>query len=109
MSWWSMRAVYAHGRENGMHLYEERILLFRAEAVDVAFVLAEAESKRYLQLNPTFQRIGDWIAFEVHEAVDLNGTEVWSELSSSDLEPTNYYGVRYSRFELEPDTDDTVR
>jgi len=39
----------------------------------------------------------------------LNGTEVWSELSSSDLEPTNYYGVRYSRFELEPDTDDTVR
>jgi len=92
-----------------MHLYEERILLFSAEAVDAAFVLAEAESKRYLQLNPTFQRIGDWIAFEVHEAVDLNGTEVWSELSSSDLEPTNYYGVRYSRFELEPDTDDTVR
>lgn len=47
MSWWTMRAVYAHGRENGMHFYEERILLFRAEEVDAALALAEAESKRY--------------------------------------------------------------
>jgi len=104
MSWWSMRAVYAHGRENSMHFYEERILLFHAEDVHAAFALAEAESKRYLQLNPTFQRVGDWIAFAVHDAVDLNGTEVWSGLCRSDLEPADYYAVRYSRFELEPDT-----
>jgi hypothetical protein len=103
-----MRAVYLHGHEDGERFYEERIVLFRADTVESAFELAERDSKRYLQLNPQFQRVGEWIAFGVHAAADLSGVEIWSGLSHSDLAPTDYYEARYGRFELQPDAEDAT-
>ena len=106
MSWWSIRAVYLHGHEDSQRLYEERIILFQADTVESAFELAERDSKQYLQLNPQFQRVGEWIAFAVQGAEDLSGVEIWSGLSRSDRVPTDYYEARYSRFELSPDAED---
>jgi hypothetical protein len=108
MTWYSIRAVYAHGSDSdGSVIFEERIVLFRADDVERAFALAETESGQYLQLNPTFQRIGEWVAFEIAGGLsDLNKAEIWSGLSRSELSPERFYEQRYTAGELQPDEDD---
>lgn len=108
MPWFSIRAVYMHERRSdGTGMFEERMLLFRASDAKHACALAENESRHYLQLNPTFQRVGEWIAFAVRlDGEELNGSEIWSGLSSSDMAPEEYYKRRYTDFELEPNVDD---
>jgi hypothetical protein len=107
MKWYSIRAVYSHGNSDGPPIFEERIVLFRAEDVERAFTLAETESGQYLQVNPTYQRIGEWVAFEVAGGLsDLNKSEIWSGLSRSELSPERFYEQRYTAVELQPDEDD---
>jgi hypothetical protein len=108
MPWFSVRAVYMHERQrDGAGIFEERILLFRASDAEQACALAENESQRYLRLNPTFQRVGEWIAFAIHlDGEELNGSEIWSGLSSSGMAPEEYYKRRYTEFEFQPDGDD---
>ena len=108
MPWFSIRAVYMHERDrDGTGIFEERLLLFRAPDDKRAFELAENESKHYLALNPTFQRVGEWIAFAIREGTEeLDGSEIWSGLSRSDMAPDEYYHRRYAEFELQPDEDD---
>ena len=108
MPWFSIRAVYMHERQSdGTGIFEERILLFRASDAERACALAENESRRYLQLNRTFQRVGEWIAFAIRpDGEELNGSEIWSGLSSSDMTPEEYYKRRYIDFEFQPDGDE---
>jgi hypothetical protein len=110
MPWFSIRAVYIHGRDSdGSGIFAERILLFCAPDVERAFELAESESRIYLQFNPAFQRVGEWIAFSIRaDGEQLNGAEIWSALSSSDMEPDQYYERRYTQFELQPEEDDST-
>ena len=105
MAWWSIRSVYLHGQEDGEQLYYERVMLFRADTDEAAFELAQKDSNRYLELNPGFRRIGEWIVFTVSGSDDLRGAEIWGEMSRSDLAPTDYYEARYGRFELPTDEE----
>jgi len=108
MAWYSIRAIYEHGPESDdLRLYEERTLLFRAHDIDAAFALAESESRQYLKLNPTFERVGEWVAFAVAANDEgLDGMEVWSGLSRSSLTGRQYYEHRYTAYELQPSEDD---
>jgi hypothetical protein len=55
-----MRSVDEHGRsEDGLSVFAEWALLFRAGWFDDACALAEREAALDLELNPEFQRIGD--------------------------------------------------
>jgi hypothetical protein len=105
MESYSIRAVYSHGNDSdGLGVFEERIVLFGAEQ---AFALAETESHQYLRLNPTFHRIGEWVAFEIAgHFSELNGAEIWSELSRSELSPERFYEQRYTAFESQPEQAD---
>jgi hypothetical protein len=67
------------------------IVLFSTESVHNAFALAKQESEHYLRLNPAFQRVGEWTAFEIHGDTDLSGAEMWSAMSRSEVGPTDYY------------------
>lgn len=110
MAWYSIRAIYEHAPESdGMRLYEERMLLFRAQDIETAFALAENESRQYLTLNPTFERVGEWVAFAVAASENgLEGTEIWSGLSRSSLTGHQYYERRYTAYELQPSEGDEV-
>ena len=111
MRWYSIRAVYSHGSDSdGLGVFEERIMLYRTEDIERAFALAQTESEQYLQLNPTFQRVGHWAAFAIGSREgDLNEAEIWSELLKSELSPEQFYEQRYTAVELEPDGDDETR
>jgi hypothetical protein len=107
MAGYSIRAIYSHGPErDGVRYYEERTLLFDAADIQVAFALAEEESRRYLEMNPGFQRVGEWVAFAVAtNDTSLSGLEIWSSVCRSELAPGDYYEHRYAAFER-PDDDD---
>jgi len=97
MSWFALRAVYLHGTEPGAFVYEERIVLYEAASAEAAFDQAEADSSRYLSLNPRFRRIGEWVCFDVHLTNGgFQGTEVWSGLLQSPLEPSEFNSKRYT-------------
>ena len=82
MPWFSIRAVYMHERQSdGPGICEQRIVLFRASDAEHACALAENESRDYLQLNPTFQRVGEWIEF----AIGLDGEELMDQRPGADF------------------------
>jgi hypothetical protein len=98
VSWFAVRTIYLHGRDpDGRAVYEERTILFRADTPEEAFDLAEAESRRYLEFNPTFEKVAQPSAFLLGEkGNDLHGAEVWSVLSSSELGPDEFVQRHYT-------------
>ena len=95
MSWFAVRGIYLHAADAAGYVYEERIQLYEAATPEVALGLAQAESAAYLQINPGFSRVGDWVCFAVREQ-DPHGAEVWSGLLASPLAPTEFYAQRYT-------------
>jgi hypothetical protein len=107
VNWFSVRSVYLHGEEpNGTPVYEERTLLFRADTPEKAFEMADAESSRYLELNPTFRRVGQPGTFMLSEkGDDLHGAEVWSLLEASSLPPDEFFRTHYTDIEVQTEDE----
>ena len=109
MSWFSIRNIYLRGEESdGSAVYEERSVLFRADSPEQAFEMAEAEAARYLQVNPTFRRVGQPVAFMLGaKEDDLHKAEVWSVLGSSNLGPDEFLQKYYMDVEFQEDESET--
>jgi hypothetical protein len=108
MPWYSIRSVYLHGQDDdGTNTFEERIVLYHGEDEESVFERAKVDSKRYLEINPTFRRIGEWDMFRINSDDDnLNAVEVWSCLSSSEWPSSEFYERRYTSLEVQPDEID---
>ena len=89
MKWFSVRSVYRSlGVIDGSGLYEERVVLFRAEDFDDAIAKAEIEAAEYVEgLNSAVLPL-----FQAHWLFDdpADGSEVFSLMRVSDLEPDEY-------------------
>ena len=71
------------------HLYEERITLWQAETTHDAIEAAEQEALAYAEQNGyTFIQLSQ--AFWMFSELPGNGTELFSLLRESDLEPSAY-------------------
>jgi hypothetical protein len=104
VSSFSVRAIYLHGVESdGVSVYEERIVMFDAPDADAAGKEAENESREYLSVNPGFKRVSPFVIFRIGASLNDRGTEIWSGLSRSRLEPSGYYRHRYTSLEPQPD------
>ena len=105
MSWFSVRTIYMNGDlDNGHAVYHERILLFRADTGEKAFEMAEAESARYREVNPTFRRVGHPVAFVLGAKVDdLDGVTVWDVPGHSELGPDEFLKKYYTDVEYQPE------
>lgn len=94
MAVYSVRSVILWPEREGQkldYLYEERITLWQAESMDDAIDLAEAEAKEYAD-GDDFIVLGLFQGYSISEA-DLGieqGTEVFSLLRESDLDPDAY-------------------
>jgi hypothetical protein len=86
VNWYSVRCVFKHSDQPH---YEERITVWRAASFEAAIARAEAEAIE-------FQAIGDCeylrLAQAYHLATDRieDGSEVFSLIRSSELEPDEY-------------------
>lgn len=89
MKWFSVRSVYrSKGTLDGSELYEERVVLFRAEDFDDAIAKAEADAAEYVdgldsEVLPLFQ--AHWLFDD-----PADGVEVFSLMRVSDLKPGDY-------------------
>ena len=65
-------------------VYEERIVLLRAESFDAAIAAAEAEAEEYAKQNGA-RYVGYIMTYQLFDEVIGEGTEVYSLMRSSSL------------------------
>lgn len=99
MNSYGVRCVFelpTEAKVTGTCLYEERITVWRANDVDEAIDMAEAEASSYCRENEGFHFTGLSQAFWMFTPVDINGVEVFSLLRESDLEQDEYIDQYFS-------------
>src|ERR1700716_1112904 len=84
--WHSVRCVF-QGVDRPA--YEERITLWEAESIDAAIRMAEAEASEY-EKGSGFRYAGLAQAYDIKTDVVANGSEVFSLIRSSSLQPSDY-------------------
>jgi hypothetical protein len=90
MNWFSVRSVYRfEGWAEGRDVYEERVVLLKAEDFDAAIAKAEIEADCYV----TDLQDGEVVPiFQCYAMFDEpgDGAEIFSLMRVSDLEPDAY-------------------
>ena len=89
LGWYGVRTVYEHlnREEDGERLYEERVVLIRAESSDEALRKAEEEARAYT--NEGIRYLGYASLFEMFDVPGENA-EVYSLMRGDRLEPSLY-------------------
>lgn len=99
MATYSVRSVLEwKGRKEikKKHLYEERITIWNAESLDEAIALAEKEEAEYINCEASkkeeMEPLSFYQGYWAYQEIDLRsqGSEVFSLLRESDLEPEEY-------------------
>jgi hypothetical protein len=85
--WFTVRCIFQLKSDAGFS-YEERLTLWRAETIDDAIRLAEAEASDYETENGS-EYLGMAQAFQLFDHPE-HGAEVFSLIRESDLEPEPY-------------------
>ncbi|MBO4269307.1 hypothetical protein [Microbispora triticiradicis] len=85
--WYAVRCIFRWGKP--YDTYEERITLWRAGSAEDAILLAEREAEEYVD-GTSFEYLGLAQSYHLGEETPAHGTEVFSLLRDSDLEPDEY-------------------
>jgi len=90
--WYAIKCIFeVPAREElGKHLYEERVLLWKAESFEEAFEFAKKEAKEYEKEAEGISFIGRSDAYEIDHDIIGHGSELWSHQRGSNFEPHNY-------------------
>jgi hypothetical protein len=91
--WYSARCIFRHtaySPERGREVYEERIVLFRAESADDAIRRAEEDAMRYEQETNGVEYLGYCMTYHLFECSVGDGSEVFSLIRESDLDSGEY-------------------
>lgn len=90
--WYAVKSIFYHHLPNK---YEERIVLFKATGFEDAETKAEQESKVYAQTLDDVDYI-EWVdIFHLFDENVGDKVEVYSRLTASDLQPTQYIQEKY--------------
>ncbi len=89
--WYGVRTLYRFppGTADSSVLYEERVVVFKARSMEAAISLAEIEGRTYAQENQC-EYLEYVLAFHIFASVLGAGTEVFSLMRDSALEPDAY-------------------
>ena len=102
MSWYAVRTVYAFGtKDDGLNVYEERIVAFEASRWYDALAKAREEAVAYA-LEQDFEAHPDQVGYEQDGSPLIDGYEVWSQLFESSLELEEFYRSRYLTYGYNP-------
>ncbi len=103
MTWFAVRSTYAvSGDDGSKNTYCERVVLFDLAESDDLLGAAETESTELLSLNPHYERIGEFCAFQLGAHLEtMNGAEVWCNLFEGPEGPQEFLAQRYESWELE--------
>ncbi len=105
MGWYATRSLFHFGtKENGINVYEERIVCFEAHDSIEANSKAALESKEYASANG-FEVHDEQVTYEQDGDSLIDGYELWSELYESEKPLEEFYTEHYRRFLYDPTTD----
>jgi hypothetical protein len=76
-------------------MYEERVILVRAENLDHAIEKAETEAKQHCSYLEACEYVGYVHAFEIDAEQISEGVEVFSSMTRSDMDLTEYLDQYY--------------
>lgn len=102
-SWFGVRTVYLFGKKNdGTHVFEERVVVFSGADFDEALAKAKSESAEYaaaleIEYHP------EQIVYEQDGDALIDGYEVWSDLFESTESLEAFYQSRYAKYEYHAD------
>jgi hypothetical protein len=103
MAWYAIRTVYAFKvKDDGTHVFEERVVVFEAQSWDQAIDKARIEADIYAAEN-AFEMHPEQAGYEQDGGTLIDGYEVWSELFESRLALDEFYARRYADYEYHPD------
>lgn len=85
-SWYSVRCLF---QAVDRQAYEERITLWQADSIDAAIRMAEEEASDYEQ-GSGFRYVGLAQAYDLKTDVVADGSELFSLIRSSNLQPSDY-------------------
>ena len=97
-SWYSAKCIFQHATLSTSEteiVYEERIVLLRAESLDEALRLAEAEAQRYTAGNDEIRYCNFASVFHLFEDQIGDGAEVYSLMRQSPLSQSQYIDRYY--------------
>jgi hypothetical protein len=88
-SWYSVRCIF-FWRQHAGRPYEERITLWLADSHEQAIELAEQDAREYARTcGFDYLELAQSYKTDIEEGIE-NGTEVFSLLRDSELEPDDY-------------------
>jgi hypothetical protein len=105
--WYGAQCIFLHSEtKHGMkQMYEERIILLRADSFDYAIKRAEKEAKKYCNELDGCKYVGHVNVFHIYDEKITDGTEIFSSMQRSDLKPKEYLDQHYPN---EPDDCEAV-
>jgi len=95
--WYSAKCIFRHNdrKDGDSNMYEERIVLLKAENLDEAIIRAENEAKQYVSDLPTCEYLGFVDVFHLFDETIEDGTEVYSLMRQSKLDKEKYLNNFY--------------
>ena len=97
--WYGVKCVFIHHdlkKRNGQNNYEERIVLVHADSFEEAIDKAEKEAKQYCEdLDGAAEYLELCNAFRIEEHKIEDGTEIYSLITKSDLNPKEYLKIHH--------------
>jgi hypothetical protein len=95
--WYSAKCIFLHAdvqSENG-RVYEERVVLLKAENLDEAIEFAEKEATEYAQNLEGCSYLGFVSVFHIYDETIESGTEIYSLMRDSKLDKNKYLNRFY--------------
>jgi len=95
--WYSAQCIFLHADKvhGPQQMYEERIVVLRAENMEAAIERAEKEAQKYCRDLEGCTYIGYVNVFALYDDEIGNGSEVFSSMQKSDLRPKAYLDLHY--------------
>lgn len=96
-SWYSAQCIFLHAEtpHGPRQLFEERIVLLRAESAEAAIEQAEKEAREYGGETTGCKYLGCANVFEMFADEPGEGVEVFSAMQQSDLTAKEYLDLHY--------------
>ncbi|NKF49093.1 DUF4288 domain-containing protein [Shewanella sp. WXL01] len=94
---YAAKCVFRHHQlapiDGKKYVYEERIILIHAESMDDAIEKTESEANQYADSGSEYLEYIN--VFHLFDYILHHGSEVYSEIRSSDLDPEDYINQFY--------------
>lgn len=101
--WYTVKGLFRwYMKETGETAkFEERVVLFRADCSDQAIAMAEKEAVSYCKAdqkaNFIIENLNIWMGYVLDDEKLENGSEVYSNLTDSDLTAKQYIKKYYPK------------